>query len=132
MDIKQIDLLKDYVPVIEEAMVESRKYPPGITYPEPAADYFGCFEGDVFVGFFGIKWRKGSCYFRSAYVPHVHRKKGIYSQMVDFTINLAKQKNVLLINIICTPPSLPAWVKRGAVILKEFANNNTKIKLEVV
>lgn len=94
------------------------------------AEYYGGFVDNKLIGFTSIQLYGKKAKFNNSYVFKEYRGNGYYKKLLDYRIELVKQMGCNEIVASCTKMSLPEFLKRGAVIEKEFKIcTNVKIKL---
>jgi len=93
-----------------------------------STQYFGLFEDDELLGFFGIIILKNKVIFKNAYILEKHRGKGYYKYMMNYRMYLAK--NVGLIEATCTKYSIKTYLKYGFRVIKEYKNGCKKVIYE--
>jgi hypothetical protein len=85
-------------------------------------ELFGCFDNSNFVGFTGILWYQNKAVFKNHFVFVDKRKQGIFTFMLQYSINRVKNTKIKLIEANCLPNSVPAYLKIGGKIVKTFGN----------
>ena len=83
---------------------------------------FGCFNNGEFVGFTGILWYQNKAVFKNHFVFPNKRKQGIFTFMLQYSIEYVKTTKIKLIEANCLPNSVPAYLKIGGKIVKTFGN----------
>lgn len=92
-------------------------------------NYVGYYIKKELVAIAGYDVLKSKCIIRSAYVLEECRSRGIYAELVNYRINLLKEKGHSKFELTCTHMSLPYHIKRGAKVIKEF-KKYTKVRYE--
>lgn len=109
----QILTRADLAPHIKQAEKE------GLTFCQNT-QYYGYYKGSELLGFTGILWYQKKAVFKNSYVFPEHRGNGIYREMLEHRIKLAKRLGVTTVEATCTAMSLPWYIKNGAQITKQF------------
>lgn len=94
------------------------------------AHYYGAYVNDVLVGFTSIQYFANKVKFNNHYIFNEYRGRGYFRQMLNFSINTARSKGYNLVEAACTKMSINEYIKRGAVIIREY-KICTNIKLEI-
>ena len=94
------------------------------------AIYYGGFVNDTLIGFTSIQYYNNKAKFNNHYIFKDYRGNGYFKKLLDFSILEAKSKGCNEVIAACTKMSLPEYLKRGAVIEKEY-KICTNIKLHI-
>ena len=94
--------------------------------------YFGLFEDDDILGFFGIIILKNKVIFKNDYILEKHRGKGYYKYMMNYRMFLAKNTGLkdVKIEATCTKYSINTYLKYGFKIVQEYKNGCKKVIYE--
>lgn len=85
------------------------------------AKYYGLFSDmGVLIGFTSIQFYSTKAKFNNHYIFKPFRRKGMFKQLMDFSIEVCKQRGIKEIVATCTAMSLPEYLKRGATITKQY------------
>ncbi len=103
----------DITPYVKQAEKE------GLTFCQNT-QYYGLYKDNVLLGFTGILWYQKKAVFKNSYVFPEYRKQGVYREMLDHRLKLAKRLGVTTVEATCTAMSLPWYLKNGAQITKQF------------
>jgi len=113
MIIKQIPL--DY---IKQYIAETKRE--GMAGYSEKAIYYGAFLDDILVGFSSIQFYSDKAKFNNSYIFKEYRGMGYYKKLLDFRFNEARMNGCKSIVASCTKMSIREFIKRGAIIEKEF------------
>lgn len=94
------------------------------------ANYYGCYIDNQLVGFASIQFYNKKAKFNNTYVFKEFRRKGYFKELLDFRIKEAKSNGCTHIVAACTKMSLPEYIKRGAIIERQY-KICTNIKLAI-
>jgi predicted GNAT family acetyltransferase len=92
--------------------------------------YWGFYDGAELKGFTGILWYKHKAVFKNHFVPLKHRRQGIFADLFDFSLSQVKQAHIKTIEANCSADSLPLYIKKGAVITKQY-KDWTKVQISL-
>jgi len=97
-----------------------------------ATKYFGLFEDDELLGFFGIIKLKNKVIFKNDYILEKHRGKGYYKYMMNYRMFLAKSCGIRnpIIEATCTKYSIKTYLKYGFKVVQEYKNGCKKVIYE--
>ncbi len=101
----------------------------GLTFCK-STDYYGLFDSDNLLAITGIIWYSNKAIFKNHYVFPEHRGNGYFKILLDYSIELVKERDINKIEATCTNMSIREYLKRGAKIIKEYKNYN-KVLIEV-
>lgn len=94
-------------------------------------EYHKVMAGGQWVGITGFMWYANKAVFKNHFIFPKYRGQGFFKEVLDLSIDYARRKNLHLVEAICTPMSIKEYKKRGAVVVKEYANSCTKIHLTI-
>lgn len=94
-------------------------------------EYHKVIVNGKWVGITGFMWYANKAVFKNHFIFPEFRGKGYFKEMLDLSIDYAKRKQLNLVEAICTPMSIKEYKKRGAVVIKEYANSCTKVNLTI-
>ena len=114
--------------IIESYISETKKE--GMAGYSNKANYFGCYIDNQLVGFASIQYYNKKAKFNNTYVFKEFRRNGYFRELLDFRIKEAKSNGCTHIVAACTKMSLPEYIKRGAIIEREY-KICTNIKLTI-
>lgn len=123
MIIEQISL-QEITPYIKATQRE------GMAGYSKNAIYYGGYVDNQLVGFTSIQYYNKKAKFNNHYIFHLYRGNGYFKQLLEFSISQAKEKGCTEIVAACTKMSLNEYLKRGAVIEREY-KICTNIKLAI-
>jgi GNAT superfamily N-acetyltransferase len=95
-----------------------------------STQYYGWFENGELVGFTGIVPYRDYIKAKNHYVLPEYRRRGLFKQMLDWTIREAQKLGCRYIEATCTEKSLPEYLKRGAGIIQHY-KTCTKVRLPI-
>jgi predicted GNAT family acetyltransferase len=94
------------------------------------AEYYGAFINNDLIGFTSIQYYNKKAKFNNHYIFKEHRGNGYFKELLDFSINTVKANGCTEVIASCTNMSLNEYLKRGAIIEKEY-KICTNIKLAI-
>jgi predicted acetyltransferase len=83
-------------------------------------DYYLLLKDNVEVGFTGFQYYKDKVVFKNHYIYNEYRGKGYFKEMLDISIDMIKKNGYKKIEATCTKMSINEYIKRRAVIIKEY------------
>lgn len=113
-NIKEISLkdISEYIPLTKAE---------GMAGFSTHAIYYGVFSDmNVLIGFTSIQYYSGKAKFNNHFIFKPFRKKGLFKQLMDYSIMKCRDKGIHTIVATCTAMSLPEYLKRGASITKQY------------
>jgi len=85
-----------------------------------STEYYAFYHDEQIVAITGLVWYKNKVVFKNSFVLPKHRGCGIYKNLFDFRLQLAKSRNIRTIQATCTKMSLKLWLDKNAVIIKQY------------
>ena len=111
---------------IIRSLLESQKLPIE-TVGTSITEFYLAFENETIVGVAGFEYYGEDALLRSVAVPTSLQKKQIGSQLVDWMISLAKQKNVKRI-VLLTETASKFFAKKGFMPIERSSIKNEALK----
>lgn len=93
--------------------------------------YYQVFAGGKLVGMTGMSWKGKTVYLKNHFILPEYRRQGFFKGIMDLSIQIAKENGFTKIEATCTPLSIGEYMKRGAVIVKEFKNGCTQVRINL-
>lgn len=84
--------------------------------------YYGYFQENRLIGITGILIYKNKCVFKNHYVFKEFRKTGVFKKLFQYSINIAKNNKIKVIEANCTDMSINHYLKNGFKIIKQYKN----------
>lgn len=88
---------------------------------------YGIFIDNELAGYAGLILKKDKAVLKNAFIFNQFRGKGLYKKLIDFRIQVTKDKKV--IEATCTKMSINEYLKRGFKIVQEY-KHYTKVRHE--
>jgi len=92
--------------------------------------YWGYYYEKELKGFTGILWYKHKAVFKNHFVPLKYRRQGVFADLFNFSVSQVKQAHIAIIEANCSKESLPLYLKKGAVITKQY-KDWTKVQINL-
>ena len=93
-------------------------------------NYLGLYDNSNLIAISGYVILKSKAVLRSSFVLPEHRGRGLYNNMVNYRINILKEKQIKIVEMTCTNMSINYHLKRGASIIKKY-KKYTKIQYKL-
>lgn len=90
---------------------------------------YGLFMDDNLIAFTGIQFYKNKAVFKNHYVSPLHRGKGYFKQLFNYSLVAVKSKGINTVEATCTNMSIKHYLNNGFRVIKEY-KNYTKVKNE--